>query len=165
MRRAQAFVNQLQMALFTWIKQNPRETPRLYALDEAQNFAPATRMTACKASVLSALRPVAQIWARDDFRDSAPERHRQCARVQLRDACLWQDECAGDDRGGAGADVRQGRGRPTTSPNCRAANFITRPRAWPGPRKSARRCVSAATPANPPTQEQIIEKARRQRER
>ncbi|MEJ2229392.1 MAG: ATP-binding protein, partial [Alphaproteobacteria bacterium] len=49
----QAFVNQLQMALFTWIKQNPSEAGRLYVLDEAQNFAPSLTKTACKASAQS----------------------------------------------------------------------------------------------------------------
>ena len=38
----QSFVNQLQMLLFTWIKQNRSPTGRLYVLDEAQNFAPST---------------------------------------------------------------------------------------------------------------------------
>lgn len=46
----QAFVNQLQMALFTWVKQNPSPTGRLFVLDEAQNFAPSQANTACKAS-------------------------------------------------------------------------------------------------------------------
>ncbi|MGO9682594.1 MAG: ATP-binding protein [Beijerinckiaceae bacterium] len=49
----QSFVNQLQMMLFTWIKQNPSPTGRLYVLDEAQNFAPSQTATACKASTLS----------------------------------------------------------------------------------------------------------------
>ncbi|HLK79956.1 MAG TPA: DUF87 domain-containing protein [Xanthobacteraceae bacterium] len=49
----QSFVNQLQMTLFTWIKQNPSPTGRLYVLDEAQNFAPAQAGTACKASARS----------------------------------------------------------------------------------------------------------------
>jgi hypothetical protein len=49
----QSFVNQLQMMLFTWIKQNPSPTGRLYVLDEAQNFAPSQMGTACKASTLS----------------------------------------------------------------------------------------------------------------
>jgi hypothetical protein len=49
----QSFVNQLQMTLFTWIKQNPSPTGRLYVLDEAQNFAPSQVGTACKASALS----------------------------------------------------------------------------------------------------------------
>lgn len=46
----QAFVNQLQMTLFTWIKQNPSPTGRLYVLDEAQNFVPATSVTTASAS-------------------------------------------------------------------------------------------------------------------
>jgi hypothetical protein len=49
----QSFVNQLQMALFTWIKRNPSPTGRLYVLDEAQNFAPSQVGTACKESSLS----------------------------------------------------------------------------------------------------------------
>ncbi|MBB4196770.1 hypothetical protein CCR94_20825 [Rhodoblastus sphagnicola] len=49
----QDFVNQLQMALFTFIRKNPSETPRLYALDEAQNFAPSQGMTASKASAMA----------------------------------------------------------------------------------------------------------------
>jgi len=49
----QFFVNQLQMTLFTWIKQNPSPTSRLYVLDEAQNFAPSQAGTACKASARS----------------------------------------------------------------------------------------------------------------
>ena len=49
----QAFVNQLQMALFTWIKQNPSPTGRLYALDEAQNFAPSQIGATCKRSALA----------------------------------------------------------------------------------------------------------------
>jgi len=49
----QAFVNQLQMNLFTWIKQNPSERGRLFVLDEAQNFAPAQTTTPCKASTIA----------------------------------------------------------------------------------------------------------------
>lgn len=36
----QDFTNQLQMALFTFIRRHPSKMPRLYVLDEAQNFAP-----------------------------------------------------------------------------------------------------------------------------
>lgn len=48
-----SFVNQLQMALFTWIKQHPSPTGRLYVLDEAQNFVPSVKTTSCKASAVS----------------------------------------------------------------------------------------------------------------
>ena len=46
----QDFVNQLQMALFTYIRKHPSATPRLYVVDEAQNFAPSQTNTASKAS-------------------------------------------------------------------------------------------------------------------
>jgi Helicase HerA, central domain len=48
-----SFVNRLQMSLFTFIKRNPNPTGCLYVIDEAQNFAPSGAVTACKASALS----------------------------------------------------------------------------------------------------------------
>jgi hypothetical protein len=48
-----SFVNRLQMSLFTFIKRYPSRTGRLYIVDEAQNFAPSGKGTACKASALS----------------------------------------------------------------------------------------------------------------
>ena len=48
-----SFVNRLQMSLFTFIKRNPNPTGCLYVIDEAQNFAPSGAGTACKASALS----------------------------------------------------------------------------------------------------------------
>ena len=52
----QDFVNQLQMALFTYIRRHPSDTPRLYVCDEAQNFAPSQTMTASKASAIALAR-------------------------------------------------------------------------------------------------------------
>ncbi|MCY1138212.1 DUF87 domain-containing protein [Actinoplanes sp. Pm04-4] len=52
----QSFVNQLQMGLFAWIKQNPaRDRPLLglLVMDEAQDFAPSGAMTACTQSTLA----------------------------------------------------------------------------------------------------------------
>ena len=48
-----AFVNQLQMMLFCWIKRCPSPSGRLYALDEAQTYAPAKEMTPAKRSALA----------------------------------------------------------------------------------------------------------------
>ncbi|MDY7090336.1 MAG: DUF87 domain-containing protein [Actinomycetota bacterium] len=51
----QGFVNQLQMALFAWIKRNPagdRPLLGLLIMDEAQTFAPSGSMTACTQSTL-----------------------------------------------------------------------------------------------------------------
>ncbi|MGC4961937.1 helicase HerA domain-containing protein [Gordonia sp. DT101] len=50
------FVNELQMALFAWIKKNPaaqRPLGGLFVMDEAQNYAPSDRMTACTQSTLA----------------------------------------------------------------------------------------------------------------
>ncbi|MEU8384355.1 ATP-binding protein [Streptosporangium sp. NPDC048865] len=52
----QSFVNQLQMALFAWIKRNPAgDLPLggLFVMDEAQTFAPSGGMTACTRSTLA----------------------------------------------------------------------------------------------------------------
>ncbi|NEA33192.1 DUF87 domain-containing protein [Streptomyces sp. SID13031] len=51
----QSFVNQLQMALFAWIKRNPagdRPLGGLLVMDEAQTYAPSGAATACTASTL-----------------------------------------------------------------------------------------------------------------
>lgn len=52
----QSFVNQLQMALFAWIKNNPaadRPLGGLLVMDEAQTLAPSGAMTACTDSTLA----------------------------------------------------------------------------------------------------------------
>lgn len=52
----QGFVNQLQMSLFAWIRKNPaRDRPLLglLVMDEAQDFAPSGKMTACTQSTLA----------------------------------------------------------------------------------------------------------------
>ncbi|WP_123026632.1 helicase HerA domain-containing protein [Mycolicibacterium stellerae] len=52
----QGFVNQLQMALFAWIKRNPagdRPLGGLLVMDEAQTFVPRQGFTACRRSTLA----------------------------------------------------------------------------------------------------------------
>ena len=52
----QSFVNQLQLALFAWIKRNPagdRPLGGLFVMDEAQTLAPSGAMTACTQSTLA----------------------------------------------------------------------------------------------------------------
>ncbi|MFF5171775.1 ATP-binding protein [Micromonospora sp. NPDC000089] len=52
----QSFVNQLQLALFSWIKRHPaadRPLLGLLVMDEAQTFAPSGAMTACTHSTLA----------------------------------------------------------------------------------------------------------------
>ncbi|HEX5114201.1 MAG TPA: DUF87 domain-containing protein [Pseudonocardiaceae bacterium] len=52
----QGFVNQLQMALFAWIKRHPagdRPLGGLFVMDEAQTLAPSDGKTACTASTLA----------------------------------------------------------------------------------------------------------------
>jgi hypothetical protein len=52
----QGFVNQLEMALFAWIKRHPagdRPLGGLFVMDEAQTFAPSGAMTPCTESTLA----------------------------------------------------------------------------------------------------------------
>lgn len=52
----QSFVNQLQMALFAWIKRHPagdRPLGGLFVMDEAQTLAPSTGSTPCTASTIA----------------------------------------------------------------------------------------------------------------
>ncbi|WP_259401478.1 helicase HerA domain-containing protein [Microbispora sp. H13382] len=52
----QGFVNQLQMALFSWIKRHPagdRPLGGLFVMDEAQTFAPSGTATVCTQSTLA----------------------------------------------------------------------------------------------------------------
>jgi len=52
----QSFVNQLQMALFTWVKKHPagnKPLGGLFVMDEAQTLAPSGAMTACTRSTLA----------------------------------------------------------------------------------------------------------------
>jgi DNA replication protein DnaC len=52
----QGFVNQLQMALFAWVKRNPsgdRPLGGLFVMDEAQNLAPSGAMTPCTQSTIA----------------------------------------------------------------------------------------------------------------
>ncbi|MGH3683445.1 MAG: ATP-binding protein, partial [Natronosporangium sp.] len=52
----QGFVNQLQMALFAWVKRHPagdRPLGGLFVMDEAQTFAPSGAMTPCTESTLA----------------------------------------------------------------------------------------------------------------
>ncbi|MEV7804388.1 DUF87 domain-containing protein [Microbispora sp. NPDC088329] len=52
----QGFVNQLQMALFSWIKRHPagdRPLGGLFVMDEAQTFAPSGATTVCTQSTLA----------------------------------------------------------------------------------------------------------------
>ena len=55
-QQREGFVNQLQMALFAWIKRHPagdHPLGGLFVMDEAQNFAPSRRQTACLRTMLA----------------------------------------------------------------------------------------------------------------
>jgi hypothetical protein len=156
----QAFVNRLQMALFTWIRQNPSVTPRLYVLDEAQNFAPATRSTACKASTLSLVAQSRKYGLGMIFATQLPRgvdngvvsnctthvygRMSAPATIQATQAMMEAKGGAADDLG------RLGRGE-----------FYFATEGYQRPVKMRTPLCLSHHPANPPTPQEVIDKARR----
>lgn len=158
----QSFVNQLQMALFTWIKQNPTPSGRLYVLDEAQNFAPSQRGTPCKASTLSLVAQARKYGLGMVFATQQPKgidnaiasnctthvygRMASPATIQaIRELMA--------SRGGAADDI----GRLTRGEFYFSTDGFHRPVKIRTPL-----CLSYH-PANPPTAEEVIQKARSQR--
>ena len=111
-QQREGFVNQLQMALFSWIKRHPagdRPLGGLLVMDEAQNFAPSDRHTACTRSTLALSSQARKYGLGLVFATQAPKGlHNQHPR-QLRDAVLRPAQRAGADRGGPGDGPRQGR--------------------------------------------------------
>jgi hypothetical protein len=82
----QQFLNQLAMALFTWIKKNPAppEAPvrGLLVIDEAKDFVPSQGTTPCKQSLLRLAAQARKyglglIFATPSTQEHRPQRHRQ----------------------------------------------------------------------------------------
>ena len=115
----QGFVNQLQMALFAWIKRNPagdRPLGGLFVMDEAQTLAPSTGTTACTASTLALASQARKYGLGLVFATQAPQ-------------------------GPAQPDPGQ-RGDAVLRPAQHARRRSTRRRRWPRPR--AARCPTSA---------------------
>jgi hypothetical protein len=160
----QSFVNQLQMALFTWIKRNPSATPRLYALDEAQNFAPAQKTTPCKASTLSLVAQARKYGLGMIFATQLPRGldngiiSNATTHVYGRVAAPATIDAIREmmaAKGGGGDDI----GRLSRGEFYFSTDGMTRPVKIRTPL-----CLSFH-PENPPTADEIAEKARKRRER
>jgi hypothetical protein len=155
----QSFVNQLQMALFTWIKQNPSPTGRLYVLDEAQNFAPSQIGTPCKRSTLSLAQQARKYGLGMIFATQHPKGIdnaivSNCAtqfygRVSAPATITAVQEMVAS-KGGAAEDI----GRLAKGEFYFSTEGLNRPLKIRAPL-----CMSFH-PANPPTPAEVIEKAR-----
>ncbi len=106
-----AFVNQLQMALFGWIKANPAPTGRLFVLTESQAYAPARETPACKRSALALIKQARKYGLGMIFATAEPRGARSGDTLQRVDPFLWPRRLGDLDRGGGCADGRQGRRR------------------------------------------------------
>jgi hypothetical protein len=158
----QTFVNQLQMALFTWIKQNPSPSGRLYVLDEAQNFAPSQKVTPCKGSTLSLVAQARKYGLGMIFATQVPKgidnaivsnctthvygRMSSPATIQATQELM-------SAKGGAADDI----GRLTRGEFYFSTDSFNRPVKVRTPM-----CLSWH-PANPPTAQEVIQKARSMR--
>ena len=154
----QSFVNQLQMTLFTWIKQNPSSTGRLYVVDEAQNFAPSQVGTACKASVRSLAAQARKYGLGMIFATQAPKgidntivsnctthfygRMSAPATIQAIEELM-------DAKGGAADDI----GRLS------AGEFYFSSEGFNHPVKIRTPLSLSWHPANPPTADEVVQKA------
>ncbi len=155
-----AFVNQLQMTLFFWIKRHPSPTGRLYVLDEAQIYAPAKETTPVKRSALALVKQarkygLGMVFATQAPRGLDPAIVANCmthvyGRVESpasREAVVAMMAA----KGGAAEDV----GRLRTGEFYFATDGLARPIKIRAPL-----CLSRRTP-NPPTTAEVTAIARR----
>jgi hypothetical protein len=160
----QAFVNQLQMTLFTWIKKHPSPAGRLYIMDEAQNFAPSQLGTACKRSTLALASQARKYGLGMIFATQHPKGIdnailSNCAthfygRVASPTAIIAVEDLVAS-KGGSASDI----GKLTTGEFYFATEGLPRPLKIRAPL-----CLSWHPP-NPPTPEEVAQKARSYRER
>ena len=108
----QGFVNQLQMALFAWIKRHPagdRPLGGLFVMDEAQTLAPSSGRTACTASTLALVSQARKYGLGLVFATQAPQGAAQPDPRQLGHPVLRPAEQPGSDRRRAGDGAGEGR--------------------------------------------------------
>ena len=115
----QHFVNQLQMALFAWVKKHPagdRPLGGLFVMDEAQTFAPSAGRTATTDSTLALASQARKYGLGLVFATQAPKGTAQPDSGQRDDAVLRPAQCARADRGCPRDGGSEGRRRAAHRP-------------------------------------------------
>jgi hypothetical protein len=158
----EGFVNQLQMALFSWIKRNPagnRPLGGLLVMDEAQNFAPSGRTTASTRSTLALASQARKYGLGLVFATQAPRGlHNQVAGNA---ATQFYGLLSAPAQITVAKEIAHGKGgRVPDISRLRAGNFYAAPEASAFQKISAPWSLSYH-PHSPLTTEEVLELARR----
>lgn len=156
------FVNQLQMALFAWIKKNPagdKPLGGLFVLDEAQNFAPSDRTTICLHSTLALVSQARKYGLGMVFATQAPKGLNN--KIPGNCATQFYGRLNAPVQIEAAKEVARVKGG--TVPDIGklpAGEFYTAVEESPFVRTKTRLCLSYH-PKSPPTEEEVIQLAKR----
>jgi hypothetical protein len=160
----QRFVNQLTMTLFTWVKKHPQRGPGglggLFVIDEAKDFVPANRQTACSQSLIRGAAQfrkygVGMIVATQEPRSVDHKIISNCSsqvigRANSPAAIATAQELI-KQKGGSGDDVSK----------LGAGQFYAFGEGFKTPMKIQGSWCLTSHPKNPPSADWVIERARR----
>ena len=158
------FVNRLQMALFGWIKRNPSERGRLYAVDEAQTFLPSAGRTV--ASSASGRRLAAQARKYGLGLVVATQAPKGID-TQIVSNCTTQffgRQSSPATISGAAEMMAAKGGAASDIGKLMRGEFYFATEGMGRPRKVATPLCLSHHPANPPSPDEVLERARRSRE-
>ena len=159
------FVNRLQMALFGWIKRNPSERGRLYAVDEAQTFLPSAGKTVPSSASGRKLAAQARKYGLGlVVATQAPKG----IDTQIVSNCTTQffgRQSSPATIAGAGEMMAAKGGAASDIGKLVRGEFYFATEGMARPRKVGTPLCLSHHPANPPSPEEVIERARRSRSR
>ena len=156
------FVNRLQMSLFGWIKKNPSTTGLLYVIDEAQNFLPAGKQT---LSLGSGVKLVAQARKYGLGMIVATQAPRGIYN-QVVSNCTTQffgKQNAPATIGAAQEIIEASGGRADDIGKLKTGEFYFATEGSQKPAKIRTPICLSYHPANPPSPDEVIERAKRSR--
>ena len=154
------FVNRLQMSLFGWIKKNPSTTGLLYVIDEAQNFLPAGKQT---LSLGSGVKLVAQARKYGLGMIVATQAPRGIYN-QVVSNCTTQffgKQNAPATIGAAQEIIEASGGRANDIGKLKTGEFYFATEGSEKPAKIRTPICLSYHPANPPSPDEVIERAKR----
>ena len=156
----QSFVNQLQMALFSWIKRHPandRPLGGLFVMDEAQTFAPSGATTACTESTLALASQARKYGLGLIFATQAPRGLHN--RIVGNAATHFYGFLNSPVQISAAKEMAQAKGASTIEiAQLRTGQFYAMGEGVPFQRISASMCLSHH-PSGPLTPEEVLERA------
>ncbi|HKD96323.1 MAG TPA: DUF87 domain-containing protein, partial [Micromonosporaceae bacterium] len=156
----QGFVNQLQMALFAWIKRNPagdRPLGGLLVMDEAQTLAPSGAMTACTESTLALVQQARKYGLGLVFATQAPRGLHN--RIPGNAATQFYGRLSANAQIAAAREIASAKGGAVPEIGLlRAGQFYAATEGHPFERVRSPMCLSHH-PRSPLTQDEVIARA------